>query len=131
MVNFDRRTYLKNLEEVIKSADASAAEASTEIAPVKRRLQEGGLTYNYTLQDATAAMAALHALVCKATPIDQAACAETSATLGVPVKEAFEPIFTASDPSNTGSLNTINGGAYKDEDIAIAVVLSVSRIDRP
>ena len=127
MKDFNQLAYLKTLEEVIKSADASAAEASTEIAPVKRRLQEGGLTYNYTLQDATAAMAALHALVCKG----QAACAETSATLGVTVKEAFEPIFTASDPSNTGSLNTINGGAYKDEDIAIAVVLSVSRIDRP
>ena len=128
MKDFNQLAYLKTLEEVIKSADASAAEASTEIAPVKRRLQEGGLTYNYTLQDATAAMAALHALVCKE---PEASCAETSATLGVTVKEAFEPIFTASDPSNTGSLNTINGGAYKDEDIAIAVALSVSRIDRP
>tara|TARA_B100000767_G_scaffold85341_1_gene82041 strand:+ start:41 stop:457 length:417 start_codon:yes stop_codon:yes gene_type:complete len=126
---FDQPTYLSKLTDLIQAGDAAAAEASTEISPVnKRRLEEGpSIAVNYTtpeLEDATAAMAALSALVCKG----EVACANTSATLGVTVKEAFEPTFTPYDPSNNDKLNTIN----TDEDIAIAVALSVSRsIDRP
>eukprot|EP00964_Phaeocystis_antarctica_P106843 scaffold71639_cov45-Phaeocystis_antarctica.AAC.1 len=129
-----------DVETIALVVVASSASTSTN----KRGLAVDDLvkaTAEIPLDDAsraTAAMEAFRGLVCASA----AACMEASEALGVTVMVADEPIFTSFSPppsppppsppsssgtvpdSSSGNLNKVDG-VYTDEDIAIAVALSV------
>ena len=126
-----------DVETIALVVVASSASTSTN----KRGLAVDDLvkaTAEIPLDDAsraTAAMEAFRGLVCASA----AACMEASEALGVTVMEADEPSFASFSPppsppppsssgtvpdSSSGNLNKVDG-VYTDEDIAIAVALSV------